>query len=393
MDVVVFSLFSMILTVIATLTGEWVIHLRALKRIPIRIHVNGTRGKSSVTRLICAGLREAGFSVLGKTTGSDPRILDLQGQDRKIHRLQNPSIGEQVRFLRYFGQFRPQAVVLECMAVQPQYQWVTEQLMLKSTHSVITNVRLDHVEEMGYRLRDIARSLSNTIPFNGNLFTAEQGELAIFQAVAEKRETRVEAVTDQAVTHADLLGFNHIEHPENVALSLAVCESLGVSRDQALNGMRKAQPDPGALRVWELESGGRHFSLVNAFAANDPQSTRSIWNMIKDHPSLEYDRVCTFLNTRSDRLNRTAQLLELILRDIHPNTLFVRGDHLDRFKEPYFSRVSGKVELFSESEDPALFASKLLAQPGNTLIFGIGNIVGSGFEILDELRNYRVKLG
>ncbi|MBT5268775.1 MAG: poly-gamma-glutamate synthase PgsB, partial [Candidatus Marinimicrobia bacterium] len=138
MDVVVFSLFIMILSVIAALTGEWWVHLRALKRIPIRIHINGTRGKSSVTRLICAGLREAGFSVLGKTTGSDPRILDLEGKDRKIHRLQKPSIGEQVRFLRYFGQFRPQAVVLECMAVQPQYQWITEQHMVKSTHSVIT---------------------------------------------------------------------------------------------------------------------------------------------------------------------------------------------------------------------------------------------------------------
>ena len=32
-------------------------HQKALSNIPIRIHVNGTRGKSSVTRLIAAGLR------------------------------------------------------------------------------------------------------------------------------------------------------------------------------------------------------------------------------------------------------------------------------------------------------------------------------------------------
>ncbi len=391
MDVVVFSLFSMILAVIAALTGEWLVHLRALKRIPIRIHINGTRGKSSVTRLICAGLREAGYSVLGKTTGSDPRILDIQGKDRKIHRLQNPSIGEQVRFLRYFGQFKPQAVVLECMAVQPQYQWVTEQLMVKSTHSVITNARLDHVEEMGFRLRDIAMSLSNTIPFNGNLFTAEQEKLEIFEEVAEQRGTQVKAVTDHAITHEDMQGFNHIEHPENIALSLAVCQSLGIPRDKALTGMRKAQPDPGALRVWELESNHQHFSLVNAFAANDPQSTRTIWNMIQNHPSLKYDNVCAFLNTRADRVNRSSQLLELILKDIRPNTLFVRGEHLERFEEPFFSRVKGRVEKFPTTEKASIFAQKLLAQPGNTLIFGIGNIVGSGFEILDELRKYRVK--
>jgi len=32
-------------------------HRSMLRRIPMRIHVNGTRGKSSVTRLIAAGLR------------------------------------------------------------------------------------------------------------------------------------------------------------------------------------------------------------------------------------------------------------------------------------------------------------------------------------------------
>ncbi|MBT3576678.1 MAG: poly-gamma-glutamate synthase PgsB [Candidatus Marinimicrobia bacterium] len=390
MDVVVFSLFIMILTVIAALTGEWWVHLRALKRIPIRIHINGTRGKSSVTRLICAGLREAGFSVLGKTTGSDPRILDLEGKDRKIHRLQKPSIGEQVRFLRYFGQFRPQAVVLECMAVQPQYQWITEQHMVKSTHSVITNARLDHVEEMGHRLRDIAMSLSNTIPFKGNLFTAEQDKLEIFNEVAAKRRTEVHAVTDHGVSHDDMMGFNHIEHPENVALSIAVCESLGISREQALEGMRKAQPDPGALRIWDLEMDGRHFSLVNAFAANDPQSTKTIWNMIKEHPSLDHEHTCAFLNTRSDRVNRSSQLLELILKDIKPDSLFVRGDKMERFEKPFFSKVKGRVEQFSENQSARVFAKKLLSQKGNTLIFGIGNIVGSGFQILDELKKYRV---
>ena len=389
MDVVVFSLFSMILVVIAALTGEWLVHLRALNRIPIRIHVNGTRGKSSVTRLISAGMREAGFSVLGKTTGSDPRILDLQGKDRKIHRLQKPSIGEQVRFLRYFGQFRPGAIVLECMAVQPQYQWITEQRMVKSTHSVITNARLDHVEEMGHRLKDIAMSLSNTIPYHGNLFTAEQHRLDVFKEVAAKRDTKVQAVTDDGVSHEDMLGFNHIEHPENVALSLAVCESLGIPRDQALTGMRKAQPDPGALRVWDLELDGNHFSLVNAFAANDPQSTKTIWNMIKNHPSLEYDHICAFLNTRSDRVSRSSQLLELIIKELQPDSLFVRGDRLERFEKPYFSKVKGRVEQFSENESAGIFAKKLLSQKGNTLIFGIGNIVGSGFQILDELKKYR----
>ena len=74
-----------------------------LKRIPIRIHINGARGKSSVTRLIASGLRESGKKVLAKTTGSSPRIINEKGQDIAIHRLRSASIGEQVRLIRNFA--------------------------------------------------------------------------------------------------------------------------------------------------------------------------------------------------------------------------------------------------------------------------------------------------
>ena len=36
------------------------------------VHVNGTRGKSTVCRLIDAGLRAGGVRVFCKTTGTDP---------------------------------------------------------------------------------------------------------------------------------------------------------------------------------------------------------------------------------------------------------------------------------------------------------------------------------
>ena len=96
-------------------------HQSSLDAIPLRIHVNGTRGKSSVTRLIAAGLREGGLRTFAKTTGTAPRVIDAEGKDRIIHRLRLPSIGEQVRLLKYFASENPDAVVMECMAVQPQY--------------------------------------------------------------------------------------------------------------------------------------------------------------------------------------------------------------------------------------------------------------------------------
>src|SRR6476646_2181595 len=56
-------------------------HQRHLARIPGRVHVNGTRGKSSVTRLIAGGLRASGRRVFAKTTGTMARMIDPDGRE------------------------------------------------------------------------------------------------------------------------------------------------------------------------------------------------------------------------------------------------------------------------------------------------------------------------
>ena len=108
-------------------------HQRYLKSIPIRIHVNGTRGKSSVTRLIAAGLRSGGYVTVAKTTGTMPRIILPDGRESAIVRLGPANIIEQKYILRFAASFKPEVLVIECMAVNPIYQWVTERSFVKST--------------------------------------------------------------------------------------------------------------------------------------------------------------------------------------------------------------------------------------------------------------------
>ena len=159
----VFLLGALAVTICLAGIIEFKLHQRALSSIPLRIHVNGTRGKSSVTRLVAAGLREGGLKTFAKTTGTAPRVIDSNGLDRIIHRLRLPSIGEQVRLIDYFSKENPDAIVMECMAVQPQYQWISEHQMVKSHIGVITNVRPDHLDEMGPTEKDVAMSLCLSI--------------------------------------------------------------------------------------------------------------------------------------------------------------------------------------------------------------------------------------
>ena len=67
-------------------------HNKSLDKIPTRIHVNGARGKSSVTRLIAAGLRAGGVSTMAKTTGSAPRIIDKNGIDTVLKDIRSRGI-------------------------------------------------------------------------------------------------------------------------------------------------------------------------------------------------------------------------------------------------------------------------------------------------------------
>ena len=83
------------------------------------------------------------------------------------------------------------ALVLECMAVNPEPQWVSEHKMVKSTIGVITNVRQDHLEEIGPGLSDMAEALKSTVPKEGILVTAEKDYFSVFKKQAEQLKTKI----------------------------------------------------------------------------------------------------------------------------------------------------------------------------------------------------------
>ena len=57
------TIFVLIIVLIILGIREFQNHQQVLSKIPIRIHINGTRGKSSVTRLVAAGLRYGGLKT------------------------------------------------------------------------------------------------------------------------------------------------------------------------------------------------------------------------------------------------------------------------------------------------------------------------------------------
>ena len=272
---------------------EYKDHCARLKAVPIRILVNGTRGKSTVTRLIAAGLAAAGLRVYAKTTGSAARIIlpDLSEREIRKHGTakRRPSIMEHKWFVREAHRAGAQAIVAECMAIRPETIGVLETRLAHSTIGVITNVRLDHLDTMGTELESIAEALGESIPDRGKAFVGSEGideEIkAVLSRMAAQRGSELIFVPSAEETQALRRDFLYPVHAQNLALALAVCDACGVSCQIALRGMQSAKPDPGVRPTLQTTWRRHKVRVINAFAANDPQSTLEMWH---EERSLRY---------------------------------------------------------------------------------------------------------
>lgn len=323
-----------------------------------RVHVNGIRGKSSVTRLVAAVLREGGINTVGKTTGTAARLIYGHDHEDPIIR-KEANIAEQRRTLRQIldrndqlildgpvGTPGCEAVVFECMAVNPLYQAYLEDKIMHSTIGIITNVREDHMDQMGYTLTEIARSLSSTIPYNGHFITAETHPeaLAVFREVCRQRGSVFHQAQPQRISDKAIQKFAHYEYKDNVAIALEVAEIIGIDRRTAWRGMYQTLPDPGAFHLEKYEV-GPHKTIywANLFAINDRES------FVQTVDSLSFEvgdktKRAFILNNRQDRPERVAQFVDIALNSFDVDYIITFGD--------YEQQVSRLVEKSSRKHKP-----------------------------------------
>ncbi len=368
-------------------------HRRRLARVPVRIVINGIRGKSSITRLVAGALR-ARMPTVAKTTGTAARFIFADGREVPYERRFGlANVIEQVDVVAGAAEAGARALVIECMAVNPDLQQLNQEKLIQATIVVISNVREDHLDVMGPTLDDVARSLCRSMPVGGVCVTAERDRLDILRAEANKRRCSLLVADPDRVSDEEMDGFGWATFKENVAVALAVAELMGVPRADALAGMYRADPDPGVLTVDRCEHAGRSFLAANLFAANDPESTLMNLELLKNSGQLP-GSLSMVINCRPDRIERNGQMGDLVAR-VGPERVYLIGtptrSALRTIPDELRHRV---VDLGGEHRTgtqilSAITASMPRADHGLVMV---GNIHGRGEHLLDALAGEATRL-
>lgn len=361
---------------------------RKIRIIPLRICVTGTRGKSSVTRLIAASLREAGFEVLAKTTGSKPSIILPDGREEEIRRGEIPSILEEKKLLRLGARLKINTLVSELMSIRPESGYAESVQILRPHILVITNVRLDHLAQMGSSKEAIAQCFASSIPEKSTVFTPQEEFFPVFQKIVDKLGSKVIQVPRGSFEEyfQAKKKFPFFELEENIRLAMAVAEFLGINRQVAFRGIVKVKPDFGSLRAWSTEMGSppRRFYFVNSFAANDPESTRLVLSNLLKKRIFEENNIIGFLNLRKDRGDRTLQWLEALRKGAFPEfkKFYLFGFNAFAFKRRVGLSDKASVTVLKKQTPEKIIEQILKEEKGEAVLVGMGNMGGMGKELV-----------
>ena len=377
-------LFLLIILWFSYLLLEAYLNRKYLASFRAVIHVNGIRGKTSTCRAIDAALRTR-YRVFTKTTGTDAAMIDVSGIEHPVRRLGPANIHEQLRIIRRAHKEGAEILILECMAVNPVLQKTAQEQIVRGSICVITNVRYDHVFEMGDTKEEIASALSAVIPEHGVLVTADPlGETYFGDACRRKGTELVLCVPDESEAGTAA---------ENELIARAVSRRLGVTEEEFLRSRSRVQEDFGVRRIYDVTtSEGIPCRFLNLFSANDPESTyTNLEDALERMKKLPADSpgegpagmpLVFLYNHRADRPDRALLFARHFIPQYPGVPVYLSGEGAALAGRMFRKAGAGQIRVLGKQDVTDLNIPGLLQ---GTLIAGIGNIKGPAFDLILKL--------
>ncbi|MFQ5904213.1 MAG: hypothetical protein ACE5JO_11030, partial [Candidatus Binatia bacterium] len=243
----------------------------------------------------------------------------------------------------------------------------------------------DLADEILGRTEKSMRAAIEKIP--DGIYSAEE----LLEEPGEERKLKVKATVQQVNIDEMIssipegLRKNLGEFEDNIALALAVCEHLGLDTERVLKGMMRVRKDPGALGFYLLQKGKKTLTFVNAFAANDSQSTEIIWQKLNQEGYLKRPVIVIF-NSRRDRPLRTLQFSHyLATKDVIAVLLIGQATRLAKRLLLKAGYPEAKIKDLGSSSMEKVYHTIWSLFEDKATVVGVGNIGGAGRALLAYL--------
>lgn len=344
-------------------------HRKNLNDVPIRILVNGTRGKTTLARLLVASLNVQGIRTMGRTTGSEATIIYPDGSVKPIVRKRRARVYELVPFFREVslessrgvssGLGPVQCVVVECMALQAENQVAFRDWLVRPTHVFITNTYVDHVPEMGPTRESTAQVLGLSVPKGASLYVSD--------SFYDGLDAKVVHVCEEVPIEDPLI------HPSCMAMAWAFLKDMGFGIETLQVGVSAFVPDKGLLEPFPLRGGG---VFVPSFSVNDETCMEET---IRKWSSSCGGKVNVVFNNRKDREQRILLFKNVLSRvcDLVDDVLVI-GDYPKKvaFYIGYGAVPCSVEEVFDK-----------VSSSSGAVFVGLGNIKGAGEELIGKFQS------
>ncbi|NLL35954.1 MAG: hypothetical protein GX256_00350 [Fretibacterium sp.] len=335
-----------------------------LSLVPIRILVTGTRGKSSLVRLLHAGLCASGLRSYARITGVLPRELSPSGS-RTIHRSAPAHVREMLWWLAQLPE-DADALVMENSAVAPDLQ-AAAGAWLRPTLLVWTTLRPDHEEAWGAGYEGAARALLSGVP---------RGVPVVGGPEIGRPELRELLAGLGCPLHVQPpLPVGRSYREENLALALRALELSGLPSERleaARPAMEGLRPDIADFRV----EGDGDDLLAVAFSANDVKSTKRLFEETGWSP----EETTLLYHHRSDRAARLRAFLPWLDSIAWRDKVFTRTNA----QLPFRGLMPGRLNRLPWNDGLRDAFSFRAWRPGRGRVFACGNVAGWPLEYLSE---------
>ncbi|MFO7573768.1 MAG: poly-gamma-glutamate synthase PgsB [Bacteroidales bacterium] len=361
---------------------ETMVHNRRLNRIPLRITVSGTRGKSGTTRDIASVLRVSGRRVLAKTTGSEPMYILPDGSEKPVPRRGIVSIIEQKRVVRKAVETGVDCIVTEIMSINPENHRAESQKILKPHITVLTNFRPDHLDVTEKEKTSVESVFLNDICRGSKVYIHSEFISEFLNESVIKLGAKLNVVNSINASGEkrdyDRSGFRI---RQNTDLVFAVCRGLGVTDRVIGEGLASSVHDRGRAEVLCLQKGEKTVWFASTFAANDPVSTAILADKILKESGEDFRHIAGLLSLRSDRAERTKQWIDYFSNGspIAFSPLFVAGNHSRIVKRRMPDTVI--IPFGSPEKITDFIMDRCLDR---TIVFGLANIAGTGMAMTEH---------